>query len=429
MRASHVLGVLALSGLSGLSGCSLDLERLYADAATRDAGPSGDAPGLDAPGLDAPGLDAPGLDAPMLDAPMLDAALDAPALPDAFDPTALREVALLTAPTAISVQQLATLRLTSGVAIVGAGVAPGRAWYGRIEGDPCGSHGDLSVTDEDVETATVADLENDGSEELVTSLGGIGHVISTRSGTMSFTHGVFGARAIAVFELTGDSRLDVVVAGASLVEIDGATLRSVPLATGAGGDATQDLAALDEDGDGLGDVLALRCPSPTHCRVEEWMGTAGTPRRLTRRDPAVTVGDVLAMATGEVISSAELPALGPEWIGVELGAVWLATTGGVRLAAPVRNALDEDLVDVVVADVDGDGETEAVVIGQRTSDVLVLDVSMPTSSTYAVSVRTRVHLSELPEALAAGDVNGDGHDELFVGGASGIRVLTTRCGA
>jgi hypothetical protein len=59
-------------------GCSLDLDRLRADAGTS----------LDAPGLDAPGLDAPALDAPEPDAPGLDADRDAAPVSDASGPDA-----------------------------------------------------------------------------------------------------------------------------------------------------------------------------------------------------------------------------------------------------------------------------------------------------------------------------------------------------
>ena len=75
MRTTAVaLAALLAPGL----GCSLDLDRLRADAGTS----------LDAPGLDAPGRDAPGLDAPEPDAPGLDADRDAGSVSDASGPDA-----------------------------------------------------------------------------------------------------------------------------------------------------------------------------------------------------------------------------------------------------------------------------------------------------------------------------------------------------
>jgi VCBS repeat protein len=251
---------------------------------------------------------------------------------------------------------------------------------------------------------TVADVNGDGKPDLlvangcITSCpiptgvdGAVGVLVGNGDGTfqnaITYDSGGQGANSIAVGDLKGNARLDVVVAncaatasieqcnqGPGVVSIllgngDGTFQTAVPYDTG--GDDADSVTIADLNADGKLDlVLSERCQGGLNCSTDGaaavLLGNGdGTFQSAVTYDSgyqtaAVAVADVNGDGKPDLISASSCTTLGGScagWIGVLLG-----NGDGTFQAVTFFGSGGEPPLSLAVADVNGDGKPDVLAV-------------------------------------------------------------------
>lgn len=391
MRLGPILLALALSS----SGCTLDLERLR--GARADAG-GRDAPGLDAPPADAPGADVPGLDAPVPgDAPPGDAP------PPPLTLVTQGSIGLGTATGPRHVLLLRQGDLGVPIVVVSDPTA-GRVRAWSLTRTEC-TWAPTSVLDQGVAGAgPMAYLDLDGDDLSDLAVGGTGAVALFRGTASSFVstgaalHALGAPSAVAAGSLDADANPDVAVfeAGVRVGLFAGTGAGTLTTAgTLSGSVVLRDGAAFDLDGDGHTDLVGVGGDAPAGT-FQSFPGTAslfGAP---------VTAG------VGSASNALAVGTLGGGLVAVTAGggSIALVTVLGGSARATVAEGIGSDLVDVALADLDGDGANEIVVADGGASMVRVLS-----RAGAGAFQRAQIRVGDVV-AIDAADLDGDGVAEV-----------------
>jgi|HubBroStandDraft_6_1064221.scaffolds.fasta_scaffold61739_2 hypothetical protein len=302
-------------------------------------------------------------------------------------------------------------------------------------------------------TVVVADLNGDGKPDLIATNGGgeaegtvavmLGNGDGTFQPAVTYDSGGTWAKAIAVADLNGDGKLDVIVAnlypsGWYGQEVNGVV--SVLFGNGdgsfkpavvydAGAEETFSVAVADVNGDGKLDVLLVNTCLVGNCEITHVDG--GVSVMLGNGDgtlqPAVTydgggmgsagisVGDVngdgfidllvanSGVVNGDFSSTGSIAVLFGNGDGTFQAAVTYNTGGNTPYAA-------------TIADVNGDGHPDIIAVNScwcgSDSSVAVLlgngDGTFQTAVTYDTGGQDAI-------SIAVADLNDDGHPDLVVG--------------
>jgi hypothetical protein len=299
----------------------------------------------------------------------------------------------------------------------------------------------------DPRSLAVSDLDGDGRNDLVAGAAGGGTgTVSVLRGTgggafaapLGNPFGLGGASggvgAIAAGDLDGDARPDVLAAiGSGTTSND----ELVPLS----GDGTGVLAAGTPvavageqlagvalaDLDGDGDLDALTA-STTAVAGEQLGVLEQTPSGLVGAGEAGAPGTLLAqaVAAGDLTGDGAPDALVASANG-GAGSAWVASGSGLALTPSTPVAVGADPVAVALADVDEDGDRDALVLDGATN---VLSVLRNDGAGNLTASSVLVDGLASGTGLAAGDVNGDGHaDAVVTDGATGLAGVLPGDGA
>ncbi len=270
-----------------------------------------------------------------------------------------------------------------------------------------------------------ADLDADGQYEIVTASAALGTV-----SIVGFDDGdlveeaeisvLLPARSVSVADVDGDERLELVVGvgdleNAAVVVVDPELPDAPPWSTPVEGDP-QDLAVVDLDGDGAPDVLAPNAAGLTVLwnRSGVWDPEPLQPtptvlasiRRLTIHDLDGD-GDVDIAATDEGAQG-----------------VWIWRNDGARRftlrGTPIGLGSS---VDLAAADFDGDGDTDGALLNRGLATVSWFANERGGEEFIRREVFDVLAPGGRPTALAAGDVDGDGSQDLAVADLVAARLV------
>jgi hypothetical protein len=291
----------------------------------------------------------------------------------------------------------------------------------------------------DPRSLAAGDLDGDGRTDLVVGAanGGTG-MVSVLRGTAGgglaaplgspFGLGVAGgAGAIAVGDLNGDDRSDVLAAiGSGTANNDqlvplagdgtGALIAGAPVTTG---EQLSGVALADLDGDGDLDALA----SSTTAVATDQLGVIEQgPAGLAFSGAAGPASTMLAagVAAGDLDGDGHPDALVVS-TNAGSGSAWVATSAGLTLTAAAPVPVGPDPAAVALADVDGDGDLDGLVLDGSAALLTVLrndGAGGLTATGVAVPGLTT------GSGVAAGDLNGDGAaDAVVTDGATGSAAV------
>ena len=278
----------------------------------------------------------------------------------------------------------------------------------------------------------LGDLDNDGDLDLVTmGMGSSGtYMVSVRlndglnSGNFlppatnaTLPMGTGGTRALALGDLDNDGDLDLVacetLSSVGIRRNDGGTFVrptnfNVPVAG-----VPLDLALGDVDADGDLDLVTANIGNGLSVRLNDGNGSFAAP--AVNPNPASGPG-ALRVLLGDVDSDGDLDAVvfGGNYVqlclntGLNSGNFVMPATGG-------RTLIDSSTRALAMGDVNGDGSLDLVLsrwqgqAGMGMVDVLLND------GTGAYVPWSSVAVTDKPQGLALGDVDGDGDLDLVVG--------------
>jgi hypothetical protein len=232
--------------------------------------------------------------------------------------------------------------------------------------------------------------------------------------------------SIATADVNGDGKLDLVVAVADFLPQGAVGVVSVLLGNGdgtfqaattydSGGAFAISVAVADLNGDGKPDVVVANCAPPTYNYC--WNGSSGVGVLLGNGDgtfaPVVTydsgdAADSVAIAdlNGDGKPDLVISSSGSSYVGVLLG-----NGDGTFRSLSGYYAGGSGGAAVAIADVNGDGKPDLVVANARSSTLGVLLGNGDGTFRQAVSYGSGGYGAD---AVAAADVNGDGKPDLVV---------------
>jgi len=264
----------------------------------------------------------------------------------------------------------------------------------------------------DVAGIAAADFDGDGLADIAVSRVNSDQVsvVRNQSTPGSIVLGTSVPLALAVGDYDDDGSLDLVAAnhGDSTVSVyvNTSTPGSIsfdPTVTGPGGSFPVDLAVADLDGDGLPELVTAHQNGQVFVR-----------RNLCCADPPYDSAQLVFTGATAVVTG-DVDGDGPADVVLngsgEARLLRNTSTPGAVSFAPMQGIpAGGDLVDVALADLDGDGLPE--IAGANSSDGVV--VVLPNDSTPGspAFLAAEPHtMGADPSRLVAGDLNGDGFPE------------------
>src|SRR5262245_17727158 len=288
-------------------------------------------------------------------------------------------------------------------------------------------------------SVAIADLNGDGRLDLAVAnygnpLSGVGTISvllgSVGGGFQGQTQyptltGFAGAQSVAIGDLNGDSRLDLVVADASnkvpvlLGQAGGGFLALTPRAL-SGANNPSSVALGDLNGDGRLDLaIAPFSVDPTNPGLDTHAvlvllgngdGTFGSQSQITTG----TNPDAVALAdlTGDGHLDLAVANAGSSTVSVLLG----NGNGSFSAASPYATGANPQ--SVAIGDLNGDGRLDLAVANHDSNTVSVLLGNVGGGFQQQTQYQTGLG----PESVAIGDLNGDGRLDLAVANLSGNNV-------
>jgi uncharacterized protein (DUF2141 family) len=301
----------------------------------------------------------------------------------------------------------------------------------------------------------VADVNGDGKPDLLVTHvcanssscanGTVSVLLGNGDGTfraaVAYDSGGIEADSVAVADMNGDGKPDLVVSNCTNCSTDGHGSVAVLLSNGdgtfqtahaidSGGYAPLSIALADVNGDGKPDVIVGQCSGPTFgCRPGEvgvllgnGDGTLQTPVNYSSgadQPISVAVADVNGDGKLDVVVSNQ--ATGDQ--GTLNGAVGVLLGNGDGTFQPpvIYDAGGIGTAGLAVADVNGDGKLDVVVTDQLGSCQTASTVAVLLGNgegTFQAAVGF-CFAGSIPRSVVAADVNGDGRPDL---------VATNSCG-
>jgi hypothetical protein len=305
-------------------------------------------------------------------------------------------------------------------------------------------------------SVAVADVNGDGKPDLLVANacasqndctnGSMGVVLGKGDGTfqaaVSYGSGGYNARSVAVADVNGDGRPDVIVAnycadikctssgtvGVLLGNGDG-TFQ--PAATfGAGGYSTLSVAALDVNGDGKPDLLVANGCGATsqNCSGDGVVGVLlgngdGTFQAAVSYDSGGQYAYAIAVA--DVNGDGKPDLLVANWSSSSVG-VLLGNGDGTFQASVTYDSGGQLTASIAAADVNGDGKLD-VIVGNQCPSGSSCDLAKDGSVSVLLGNGDGTFQTAMPYdaggqgalSVAVADLNGDGNADIVVANCSG----------
>lgn len=286
-----------------------------------------------------------------------------------------------------------------GTAITG---VPARLEVGDFTGD-----GELDVAVLDVGTDAVLLLEGDG-------VGGLAAPVATATGL-----GVVDM-ATASFDPGASRDVAVLNAGADTVQMllggPGGLVAGPTAAVGAMIDAAVATGSLNPAGDAFDDILAVGAPG-YHAWATDGLGTGYLGEIVAGFGAG---GTFVALAVGDVDEDGDDDVVGLDTAGDVL-VLGLSTGGPAAYVFQAPIALGTDPSDVALADLDGDGDLDAVVCNATSGDVMIFAWD---GGGYALAFTLAAGTA--PSGVAVAQLDGDGVPDVVVSNAGSDTVTILR---
>jgi hypothetical protein len=311
-------------------------------------------------------------------------------------------------------------------------------------------------------SVAMADVNGDGKLDMIVASfcastsnctglfgpGGVNVLLGNGDGTfqppVTYSSGGYNADAVAIADVNGDGKLDVVVANqcqsstscigsVSVLLGNGNGTFQPPVSYSTAGYTPESVAVADLNGDGHPDiVVANLCGTIGNCgsdtiegQISVFIGNGdGTfqPAALYSSEGysamSVAIGDINGDGKLDVLAANSCGAYKCSPTTGNVG-VLLDTSGGILQGNTAPGSGGSFADSIAVADVDGDGHLDLVVTNQclaacpGSADVSVLLGNGDGS--FQAAVPYNLTLGQLT-SVAAADVNGDGHPDLLVAG-------------
>ena len=312
--------------------------------------------------------------------------------------------------------------------VLGAAPAPAIALtFGHAPGSPfSGAPGTGQ------QSLAVADVDSDGIPDLSTANGDtndLGIMIAT--GTGAFTQAASpstsgnGPRAVAAADFDGDGRIDLAAANSASNNVavllgDGSgafdQAGGSPFSVGAD-TAPVAVATGDFDGDGSADVATANAADDSVSVLlgngSGGLAAAGAPVPVGAHPVAVAAADLNGDGQSDVAAANEAA----DSVSILLG----DGAGGLTATAPAIGLASATLpASVAAGEVNGDGQQDLVIANTGTSNVSVL--LGDGTGAFAAAAGTPTAVVRSPTSVAVGDFDGDGRTDVAAAGNGADRV-------
>lgn len=276
-----------------------------------------------------------------------------------------------------------------------------------------------------------ADIDGDGKPELISGRGSSGFTVARNTsipGQVSFDPDVYisagsaSVLGVATGDIDGDGKPDIVTYNQSASDIsvalnasNGGNIAFMPVYNTPAGSAPlglMDVVIVDVDGDGKPDIVGANYSGGL--AIFKNLSTPGHVILGPRMDYPVK-GYATAVAEGDLDGDGRpdlIAAVNSEESVEVIQNISIA--GSIILAPAVSFPVGSWPIGIEVADMDGDGKLDIVVPNINSNTVSVLR-NMSTTGNFSFAVKTDFATGAGPQAIALGDLDGDGRPDIAEG--------------